>query len=196
MRCNLLQVPSACEQSLLFEAVLSEEERRSLSLNRAFAEGWTSILVNPVISRQTCFPNSNIRLSAQLLRPGFDTVSQRKKKQHMFKKGLSRFTQNLSRVRGQKTSKLRFLNDDFLTSFFILFSTFWLFFFCITTSLLEVGAWDVQGLPPMAQSAPRQSYAPMAGKSAHSCHEPPRQWNQAPVTLIYQWKNKGGDGWG
>ena len=65
MTYNLLSVPSACEQSLLFEAVLSEEER-SLSLNRAFAEGRTSILVNPVISRQTCFPNSNILLSAQL----------------------------------------------------------------------------------------------------------------------------------
>ena len=31
---------------------------------------------------------------------------------------------------------------------------------------MEVGAWDVQGLPPLAQSAPRQSYAPKAGKPA------------------------------
>ena len=28
----------------------------------------------------------------------------------------------------------------------------------------------------------------MAGKPAPSNHEPPRQWNQASVTLIYQWK--------
>ena len=47
-----------------------------------------------------------------------------------------------------------------------------------------MGARDVQGLPPMARPAPRQSYAPMAGKPAPSSHEPPRQWNQAPVTLI------------
>ena len=87
---------------------------------------------------------------------------------------------------------VRFLNDDFQTSFFILFSSFWLVFFCIATSLVEVGAWDVQGLPPMAQPAPRQSYASMAGKPAPSCHKPPRQWNQAPVTLIYQWKGGGG----
>ena len=32
----------------------------------------------------------------------------------------------------------------------------------------------------------------MAGKPAPSSHEPPRQWSQAPVTLIYQWKNKWG----
>ena len=49
---------------------------------------------------------------------------------------------------------------------------------------MEVGARDVQGLPPLAQPAPRQSYAPMAGKPAPSSHEPPHQWNQAPVTLI------------
>ena len=40
---------------------------------------------------------------------------------------------------------------------------------------MEVGARDVQGLPPMARPAPRQSYAPMAGKPAPSSHEPPRQ---------------------
>ena len=47
---------------------------------------------------------------------------------------------------------------------------------------MEVGARNVQGLPFLAKQAPRQSYAPMA-----------------PVTLIYQWKNKrggGGEGWG
>ena len=62
---------------------------------------------------------------------------------------------------------------------------------------MEVGARDVQELPLLGQPAPRQSYAPMAGKPAPSSHEPPRQWNQAPATLIYQWKNKGvggGDG--
>ena len=58
--------------------------------------------------------------------------------------------------------------------------------------LVEVGAWDVRGLPLLAQPAPRQSYAPMAAKPAPYSYEPPCQWNQAPVTLIYQWKNKGG----
>ena len=57
---------------------------------------------------------------------------------------------------------------------------------------MEVGARDVQALPPMVQPAPRQSYAPMAGKPALSSHEPPRQWNQLPVTLFYQWKKKKG----
>ena len=60
-----------------------------------------------------------------------------------------------------------------------------------------MGARDVQALPPLAQPAPRQSYAPMAGKPAPSSHEPTRQWKQAPVTPIYQWKNKRrGEGWG
>ena len=39
--------------------------------------------------------------------------------------------------------------------------------------LLEVGAGDVQGLPLLAQPAPRQSYAPMAGKPAPSSRETP-----------------------
>ena len=56
---------------------------------------------------------------------------------------------------------------------------------------MEVGARDVQGLPLFAQLAPRQSYASMAGKPAPSSHKSPRQWNQVPVTLICQWKNKG-----
>ena len=59
---------------------------------------------------------------------------------------------------------------------------------------MEVGAQDIQGLPLSAQPAPRQSYVSMAGKPMSSSHEPPCQWNQAPVTLIYQWKNKGGAG--
>ena len=57
---------------------------------------------------------------------------------------------------------------------------------------MEVGAQDVQGLSLLAQPAPSQSYASMAGKPTPSSHDPPRQWNQAPVTLIYQWKCKGG----
>ena len=57
---------------------------------------------------------------------------------------------------------------------------------------MEVGARGVQGLPLLAQPAPRQSYAPMAGKPAPYSHEPPSQWNQAHVTLICQWKNKEG----
>ena len=52
---------------------------------------------------------------------------------------------------------------------------------------MEVG---VQGLPLF-----------MAGKPMPSSHEPSNQWNQAPVTLIYQGKIKmgggeGGEGWG
>ena len=169
--------------------------RERVSLNRAFAEGRTSILINPVISRQTCFPNLNIRLSAQLLDLG-SILYPSEIKQHMFKKGLSIHAESFSSTRPKNEQAkemlwVRFLNDDFQTSFFILFSSFWLFFFCITTSLVEVGAWDVQGLLPMAQSAPRQSYAPMAGKPAPSCHEPSRQWNQAPVTRIYRGRIKG-----
>ena len=53
---------------------------------------------------------------------------------------------------------------------------------------------SVKGLEP-TKPATRQSGAPIAGKPAPSSHEPPRQWNQAPVTLIYQWKNlRRGDG--
>ena len=176
---------------------MSEEERRSLSLNRVFTEGRTSILVNPVTSRQTCFPNSNIRLSAQLLGLGPILSPSEKKAAHVRKRTFSIHAESFSSTRPKNgpTKEMlwvRFLNDDLQTSFFILFSSFWLFFFCITMSLVDVGAWDVQGLPPMAQPAHRQSYAPMAGKPAPSCHEPPGQWNQAPVTLIY--RNKGGGG--
>ena len=57
---------------------------------------------------------------------------------------------------------------------------------------MEVGAQDFQGLPPLTQPAPRLSYAPMAGKLVPSSHKSLSQWNQAPVTLIYHWKNKGG----
>ena len=59
---------------------------------------------------------------------------------------------------------------------------------------MEVGARDVLGLPLFAHLAPRRSYATMAGKPAPSSHEPPRQWNQTPTTLIYQWRKKGGGG--
>ena len=61
--------------------------------------------------------------------------------------------------------------------------------------LVEVGARDVKGLPLLAQPAPRKSYTPMAGKPAPSSHDPPSQSSQAPVTPIYQWKNKGEEGW-
>ena len=57
-----------------------------------------------------------------------------------------------------------------------------------------MGARDVQGLPLLAQLAPRQSYASMAGKPAPSSRKSQRQCNQVLVTLICQWKNKGGGG--
>ena len=60
---------------------------------------------------------------------------------------------------------------------------------------MEVGARDVLGLPLFGHLAPRRSSA-CHGKPAPSSHEPPRQWNQAPPTLIYQWKNKGVGGGG
>ena len=44
----------------------------------------------------------------------------------------------------------------------------------------------------MARPTPRQSYTPMAGKPAPSSHELPRQWNQAPITLINSGRIKGG----
>ena len=62
--------------------------------------------------------------------------------------------------------------------------------------LVEVGACSVQWLPLLAKPAPKQSYSPMAGKPELSSLELQHQWNQAPVTLIYQWKNKGEEGWG
>ena len=57
---------------------------------------------------------------------------------------------------------------------------------------MEVGVQDVQGFTLLSQPAPKQSYAPMARKPTPSSHEPPCQWNQVPVTLIYQWKNERG----
>ena len=60
----------------------------------------------------------------------------------------------------------------------------------------EVGAQDVRGLPLWAKPAHGQSCSPMAGKPMPSSHWPPHQWNQAPVTLIYQWKIKWGERWG
>jgi len=52
---------------------------------------------------------------------------------------------------------------------------------------VEVGAWDVQGFPPLVQPAPGQSYTPMAGKPV-----PSSQWNQAPATLINSGRMQGG----
>ena len=64
-------------------------------------------------------------------------------------------------------------------------------FLPLTTAFLDGGG--CLGCPGAytfgtASLGPRQSYAPMAGKPAPSSHEPPRQWNQVPVTLIYQWE--------
>ena len=44
-----------------------------------------------------------------------------------------------------------------------------------TASLSGSGCPGCPGASPLAQPAPRQSYAPMAGKLAPSSHEPPRQ---------------------
>ena len=55
---------------------------------------------------------------------------------------------------------------------------------------MEVGARDVQGLPLLVQPALIESHTPMAEKPMPSSHEPPRQWNQAPVTLIYLFSRK------
>ena len=70
--------------------------------------------------------------------------------------------------------------------------TFFLNFELPTASLSGGGCPGCPGASTLAQPAPRQSYSPMAGKPAPFSHEPPRQWNQAPVTLIDKWKNKGG----
>ena len=47
-----------------------------------------------------------------------------------------------------------------------------------------------------SQSLEKLELCAMASKPAPSSHELPLQWNQAPVTLIYQWKNKMGRGRG
>ena len=54
------------------------------------------------------------------------------------------------------------------------------------------------GCPDNARGDPRRKIganrrsigqgAPMAGKPTPSSHEPPHQWNQAPVTLIHRWR--------
>ena len=50
---------------------------------------------------------------------------------------------------------------------------------------MEVGAQDVQGLPPLEKLGPRHGLPAM------------NQWNHGPVKLIYQWKNeRGGASWG
>ena len=41
-----------------------------------------------------------------------------------------------------------------------------------------------------------QCYALMADKLTPCSHEPPHQWNQAPVPMIYQRKVKGREGLG
>ena len=67
----------------------------------------------------------------------------------------------------------------------------------LTTALLSGGGC----LCPVASTfgkklAAKQSYSPMASRPELSSLELPHQWNQAPVTLIYQWKNKAGGGGG
>ena len=59
---------------------------------------------------------------------------------------------------------------------------------------MKVGVHDDQGLALLSQSALRQCYALMAGKLTPSSREPPHQWNQAPVPVIYQRKIKGREG--
>ena len=67
----------------------------------------------------------------------------------------------------------------------------------LTTASLSGGRCPgCPGASTLAKPAPTQSYAPMAGKPAPSSHEPPCQCNQAPVTLIYQWKKIKGGGVG
>ena len=56
---------------------------------------------------------------------------------------------------------------------------------------MKVGAQDDEGLALLSQSALRQCYA-----LKPSSHEPPHQWNQAPVPMIYQIKIKGREGLG
>ena len=61
---------------------------------------------------------------------------------------------------------------------------------------MKVGVQDDEGLALLLQSALKQCYALMAGKLKPSSHEPPHQWNQAPVTMIYKRKIKGRVGLG
>ena len=59
---------------------------------------------------------------------------------------------------------------------------------------MGVGAGDVMGFHLWHRQPLDRVNAPMAGKPAPSSHEPPHQWNLAPIILIYQWKEKGGEG--
>ena len=55
----------------------------------------------------------------------------------------------------------------------------------LTTASLSGGGYPgFPGASTLAQPALRQSYTTMAGKPAPPSHEPPRQGNQTPVTLI------------
>ena len=56
----------------------------------------------------------------------------------------------------------------------------------------RLGASNIQELPLLAANSQMET-APMAGKSWQPDHEPPhgREREQAPVTLIKQWKKKG-----
>ena len=54
------------------------------------------------------------------------------------------------------------------------------------------GAENIKELLPLVEEA---KPAPMAGKPVPFSHEPPCQWNQEPITLIHQSKNKRERGW-
>ena len=63
-------------------------------------------------------------------------------------------------------------------------------FFLLVSSTYDLS----RSLSSEHRTLPTERLAP--GKPAPSNHEPPRKWDQAPDTLIYQRKNKRGEGWG
>ena len=90
---------------------MSDQEKRSVSLNRAFTEARTSRLVNPVISRQTCFPNSVIRLSA----PPLGLVSilyPSKKAAHVQKRTFSIYPESFSSTRPKNEQAKEMLKSE------------------------------------------------------------------------------------
>ena len=64
-----------------------------------------------------------------------------------------------------------------------------------TVSLVEVGVRDVQGLPPMAQPALRQSYATMAGKPAPPAMSPHANGTRHLSHSFISARRKGGGMW-
>ena len=61
---------------------------------------------------------------------------------------------------------------------------------------VEVGARDVQGLPPLAQPAPRQSYAPMAANPRPPALSPHANGTRHPSHWLNSGRIKWGEGWG